>query len=167
MDKGASLRDRAGGLRPEPPAASQPEALIPSADATPRTADVYTRTMPAAKVMADAVGCDIDRAMEIIRSMVEGGYFIAPRVPTDPMLYAYFSAYGSQAWSPRTIIQNIGKARLRWQAMGQAGTDMAFSRKFLTAQGTPTRSAETEGLGPKDGGPVTEGDAPETTQVQP
>ena len=33
MDKGASLRDRAGGLRPEPAAQSQPEALIPSAAA--------------------------------------------------------------------------------------------------------------------------------------
>ena len=31
MDKGASLRDRAGGLRPEPAAQSQPSALIPSA----------------------------------------------------------------------------------------------------------------------------------------
>lgn len=30
-DHGASLRDRAGGLRPEPPAESQPKALIPSA----------------------------------------------------------------------------------------------------------------------------------------
>lgn len=29
--KGASLRDRAGGLRPEPATQSQPEALIPSA----------------------------------------------------------------------------------------------------------------------------------------
>lgn len=30
-ENGASLRDRAGGLRPEPAAQSQPEALIPSA----------------------------------------------------------------------------------------------------------------------------------------
>lgn len=35
------------------------------------------------------------------------------------------------------------------------------------AQGTPTRSAETVGLGPKDGGPVGNADAPETPQVQP
>ena len=31
------------------------------------------------------------------------------------------------------------------------------------AQGTPTRSAETEGLSPKDGGPVAESDAPNPT----
>lgn len=30
-DHGASLRDRAGGLRPEPATLSQPKALIPSA----------------------------------------------------------------------------------------------------------------------------------------
>lgn len=39
MDKGASLRDRAGGLRPEPPAQSQPSALIPSAEITAILAD--------------------------------------------------------------------------------------------------------------------------------
>lgn len=38
-----------------------------------------------------------------------------------------------------------------------------YASAIIAAQGTPTRSAETERLGPKDGGPVTEGDAPGDT----
>lgn len=97
----------------------------------PRTADVYRRTKPAIAVIAEATGCSHEDALEILRALAAGGYFVAPRIPTDPMLYGYFTAFGQQAWSPRSIIANIGKARLRWQAMGQSGTDMAMSRKFL------------------------------------
>jgi hypothetical protein len=84
-------------------------------------------------VLAEVLGCDHERALEVLRGLVEGGYFVAPQIPTDPMLSAYFSAYGRQAWTPRTIIQNIGKARLRWQSMGQSGTAMAMSRRFIPA----------------------------------
>jgi hypothetical protein len=120
------------------------QATIPSADdiEPPRSADVYARTTPAIKVVAEAVGCDHERALEILKEIVSAGYFVAPRIPSDPMLYAYFNAYGQRAWSARSIIQNIGKARLRWQAMGQAGTALALSRRFLPAQGIAARSDE-------------------------
>ena len=95
-----------------------------------RTADVYERTPSAIDVVVDHLGCDAEAALELLRAILEGGYYIAPRIPTDPMLSAYFWAYGHQGWNPRTIIQNIGKARIRWQAMGLAGSAMALSRKF-------------------------------------
>lgn len=108
----------------------------------PRYGDVYARTTPAVQVLAGILNCDYKRAADVLRGLVDGGYYVAPRIPTDPMLYAYFNAYGQQAWSPRTIIQNIGKARLRWQAMGTSGTAMAFSRKFLRPRlDTPGDSA--------------------------
>jgi hypothetical protein len=107
----------------------------------PRSADVYARTRPAIAVMADALGCDFEHAGDALRALVEAGYFIAPRIPSDPMLYGYFMAYGQQAWSPRTVIQNIGKARLRWQAMGQSGTALALSRKFLVGEDNGRKQA--------------------------
>lgn len=130
----------------------------------PRSADVYRRTTPAIAVLSGLIGCDHGRALEILRGLVEAGYFIAPRIPSDPMLYAYFVAYGQQAWSPRTVVQNIGKARLRWQAMGQAGTALALSRRFIRPpQGIEASGEDANAASSRsDESPSPEGGAPDT-----
>lgn len=46
---------------------------------------------------------------------------------------------------------------------GAAETRDELLAAILAAQGTEARSAETEGLGPQDDGPVAEGDAPDTS----
>ena len=87
--------------------------------------------VPAIVVLAEAIGCDEKTSLDYLRSLAKAGYFIAPQVPTNSMLLAYFESYGTQAINPATVIHNIGKARLRWQAMGREGTEMAMSRKFI------------------------------------
>lgn len=94
---------------------------------------VYDKPLPARVVLARALSISTDEAGLALAALIEGGYGIAPRLPTNGMLAAYIEATAP----PRhheAVITAIGKARVRWQAMLEQGTAMAMSLKYLPAQ---------------------------------
>ncbi len=97
-----------------------------------RSNSIYERPDKAAlDIVANAISCDIKTARNVMSALVKGGYFIAPRNPTNHMLEAYIRSYGPLPTNPATMLTAVGKARKRWQAMGSAGTAMALSTKQL------------------------------------
>ena len=91
---------------------------------------VYEQVRSAVDIVAETSGLDAEKSQDILRALVKGGYYIAPREPTNAMLLGYIESYGELPINPRTIITAIGKARKRWKAMGELGTGMALSLKF-------------------------------------
>lgn len=90
---------------------------------------VLDDTRSAIKIVSEASGLDTQKSREVIRALIDAGYFVAPRVPTNAMLLAYIESYGQLPKNPKTIITAVGKAKRRWQAMGSMGTAMAMSLK--------------------------------------
>jgi hypothetical protein len=95
------------------------------------------------------MGISTDEAGDALAALIQGGYGVAPRNPTNGMLIAYMEALTPPA-NHESVVTAIGKARVRWQAMLAQGTEMAMSRKRLAA------SADTH---PK-GGDVKQAPAP-------
>lgn len=98
---------------------------------------VYDKPPPAVGVLAKAMGVSRSKAIEGLRALIEAGYGIGPREPTNGMLAAYIET----TTPPRhhqAVITAVGKARARWQAMLAHGTEMAFSRKYVTDESDVT-----------------------------
>jgi hypothetical protein len=104
------------------------------------SATVYEKPQPARLILARALGISDDEAGLALVALVEGGYGVAPRNPTNGMLAAYLEAL-TPPTGHEAVITAIGKARARWQAMLEQGTGMALSRKFL---------AKGDSAGPQD-----------------
>jgi hypothetical protein len=120
---------------------------------------IYEGPRSAVWPLAEALGIEPEDALEILRALVGAGFVVAPRVPTDAMLVAYFDAYGERAYTPNGIVRGIGKARKRWDAMGRAGTAVALSRRHAPAQGGVTRMG-----GDGEAGSVAEGDSTRSSE---
>jgi hypothetical protein len=133
-----------------------------------RAAPVYEKPKSARLVLARAMGISTDEAGDALTALIQGGYGIAPRNPTNGMLIAYMEALTPPS-NHESVVTAIGKARVRWQAMLAQGTEMAMSRKRLPAQRIEARSDETaqpaqpegrepgsEGMRPERGGIETE-----------
>jgi hypothetical protein len=118
-----------------------------------RSAPVYEKPLAARLILARAMGISTDEAGDALTALIQGGYGIAPRNPTNGMLIAYMEALTPPS-SHESVVTAIGKARVRWQAMLAQGTEMAMSRKRLPAQGTEARRAETLQDGSVHDGPV-------------
>lgn len=108
---------------------------------SPKDDPVYERPVPAICVLADALGIDHEAAERGLKALVIGGYVIAPRLPTNAMLDAYLRAYGTAPSTPRSAIIGIGKARVRWAAMADKGTQMALSWRRVPDHKCDTLSA--------------------------
>lgn len=144
-DNGASLRDRAGGLRPEPAAQSQPEALIPSADGYDFCVDhpsVFIAEELAARGwdkfdLATHMGGDINLNVLVID--------------------LYFTV------GPERTNMRIGE-RTAWQLAIAFGTSVQLflnlEQAWLRAQGIEAGTAKTAGLGAQHESPTPTGDAP-------
>lgn len=145
---GASAKaDRAGGPADLSRSASQPEALIPCAVLT-RSLSVYEKPQPARLILARALGISADEAGMALAALIEGGYGIAPRNPTNGMLAACLEVL-TPPTGHEQVITAISKARVRWQAMLAQGTAMAMSRKRLAR--IETRSDETRSKAQPEG----------------
>lgn len=94
------------------------------------TLSVYDKPRPARVLLAEALGISHEDAGRAMQALIEGGYGIAPRLPTNGMLAAYIEAT-TPATGHEPVITAISKARVRWQAMLDQGTAMAMSRKFI------------------------------------
>lgn len=92
---------------------------------------VFEGPRRAVDVISEKVNCTIPQAQEILRALIDEGYFIAPRNPTNAMLEAYITSYGPMPKNPKTVITAIGKAKKRWHAMGSKGTSLAMSHKKI------------------------------------
>lgn len=88
---------------------------------------VLDKVPTAVEILVDQVGMTKEEARAVLGAVVRGGYVIAPREPTNVMFLAYMDSYGQRARTPQTVITNMGKARCRWKAMGEAGTKTALS----------------------------------------
>ena len=108
---------------------------------TGRAFPVYEKTPPARVILAKAMDITVEEAGAVMVALVEGGYGIAPRNPTNGMLVAYMEALTPPS-GHEAVVTAIGKARVRWQAMLEQGTAMALSFKRVPA------SCDTH---PKDG----------------
>lgn len=102
---------------------------------------VYDGPRSAVYPLADALSIEPAAAKDILEAIVKAGFFVAPRIPTDAMLVAYFDSYGMQPITPSGMVRGIGKARLRWQKMGSAGTAVALSTRYPPAPPSPTEPA--------------------------
>ena len=91
---------------------------------------VYDKPLPARIVLARALGISTDEAGNALLALIEGGYGIAPRWPTNGMLAAYIEAT-CPATRHEAVITAIAKARVRWQVMLEQGTAMAMSLKYV------------------------------------
>jgi hypothetical protein len=91
---------------------------------------VYAKPRPARLVLAHALGISVEEAGRAISALIEGGYGVAPRNPTNGMLAAYIEATEPPKHH-EGVITAIGKARVRWQAMMEQGMAMAMSRKCI------------------------------------
>jgi hypothetical protein len=92
---------------------------------------IYDKPLPAREVLANALNISTDEAGEIMTALIEGGYGIAPRWPTNGMLAAYLEATDPPKHH-ESVITALGKARKRWQAMLAQGTAMAMSYKHVS-----------------------------------
>lgn len=110
---------------------------------------VYEKPRPARELIAKALSISTDKAGLVISALIEGGYGIAPRNPTNGMLAAYLEAL-TPPTRHEAVITAIGKARLRWQAMLEQGTAMAMSRKSLPAIAMEARQGG-DGTAPSEG----------------
>lgn len=90
---------------------------------------VYDEPPSAIDVLAEALGVTNAQAREGLRALVKAGYVIGPREPTNAMLLAYVECYGQPPISMETMITDVGKARMRWRAMGDKATAMAMSTR--------------------------------------
>lgn len=117
--------------------------IEPSAEYRPRRLSVYEKPLPARLLLARALGISVDEAGLALSALIEGGYGIAPRNPTNGMLAAYIEAT-APARNHEAIITAISKARIRWQAMLEQGTAMAMSLKYVPAQGGVTEGGDGE-----------------------
>lgn len=101
---------------------------------------IYDKPKPARIILAKALNITVDEAKLALIALVEGGYGIAPRNPTNGMLAGYIEA----TIPPKhheAVITAIGKARVRWQAMLQHGTEMAMSLKYTDVGSSLTRAS--------------------------
>lgn len=96
----------------------------------PHTADSPIFDMPESPVDIMAAHLEIapEAARDALKAIITAGWVIAPREPSNAMLVAYMAAYGQTATTLETIVRNVGKAKKRWQAMGESGTGMALTR---------------------------------------
>src|SRR5690349_204670 len=90
-------------------------------------AQIFERPTPAIVVLAESLRISHHAAREALQALVEAGYVVAPRLPTNAMLNAYLEAYGTEPTRVQSCIIGIGKARKRWAAMADKGTQMALS----------------------------------------
>ena len=97
---------------------------------TGRSFPVYEKVQPACTILAKALDITIDEARQAMVALVEGGYGIAPRNPTNGMLIAYLEALTPPSGHEQ-VVTAIGKARVRWQAMLEQGTAMALSFRYV------------------------------------
>ncbi len=145
----------------QPSASAVPASRSGIPNAVRRSMTVYEKPQPARLVLARALGISDDEAGLAIAALIEGGYGVAPRNPTNGMLAAYLEAL-TPPTGHEQVITAISKARLRWQAMLSQGTAMAMSRKFIAAQGIEAGTATTAKQGVVHESPVgaTSADAP-------
>lgn len=138
--------DRAVAADAAEPVASAVPASIPSVLPERLRSCIYEGPRSAVFPLAAALEIEASEALTILRAIVDCGFVIAPREPTDAMLVAYFDAYGARPQSPNSVIRGIGKARLRWREMGRAGTAVALSRRCyappLEARSNPPQQKE-------------------------
>lgn len=114
----------------------------------------------ATQIMADTGLISRDDARAVLTALIKAGFIVAPLEPTNSMFEAYMTAMKPHARTRRTIICNIGKARLRWKAMANAGMKVAFSRLALVDQSeghlnsnqTNAGSSPAERANPSSGG---------------
>lgn len=84
------------------------------------------------------IGIDEKMARAALHAMVKAGYYIAPRNPSNAMLVAYMEAMAPHVTKNiRTMMVNVGKAKLRWKAMGESGTRLALSPKIEDRRNQP------------------------------
>jgi hypothetical protein len=121
---------------------------------------VYEKPEPARLILARALGVSTDEAALAIAALIEGGYGVAPRNPTNGMLAAYLEAM-TPPTGHEAVITAISKARLRWTAMLEQGTAMAMSRKRLDASvdTLPKGQDAKQGLAGTEGSAVPKADA--------
>ena len=112
-----------------------------------RQTAIYDKPLPARLILARALGISTDEAGLALSALIEGGYGIAPRLPTNGMLCAYIEAT-YPATRHEAVITAISKARIRWQAMLEQGTAMAMSTKHLshTSPVTPNPACDENGV---------------------
>jgi hypothetical protein len=110
--------------------------------------------------LAKALGITPDKAQDGLVALVEGGFGIAPRNPTNGMLVAYLEALTPPSGHEQ-VVTAIGKARVRWKAMLTQGIERSLSRKAFDATGrlVALASADTR----PEGGDSTEIEAPFTS----
>lgn len=126
------LPDGTGALVNQAPTGLGPDGLRSPIAGRRKTLSVYEKPLPARLILARALGVSTDEAGLALAVLIEGGYGIAPRLPTNGMLAAYIEAT-APARNHEAIITAIGKARVRWQAMLEQGTAMAMSLKYVPA----------------------------------
>jgi hypothetical protein len=138
---------------------------------TGRRYPLFESPPPARVILARALGITVDEAAQAIVALVEGGYGIAPRNPTNGMLVAYLEAL-TPPTGHEQVVTALGKARVRWQAMLAQGTAMSLSKKLLAsvdrnpqggdAQQAPSRSDESapEGDAQTPSPNLSQGDTP-------
>ena len=126
----ALVNDAPAGHRPS---GFDPARIVADAkNGTTRSCSIYDKPVPARVILAERLGISTDEAKDILLALVEGGYGIAPRNPTNGMLAGYIEAT-YPARGHEAIITAIGKARKRWQIMLAHGTEMAMSLKYAPA----------------------------------
>ena len=103
-----------------------------------RAQSIYEKPPPARLAIARALGVSTDEAGLVISALIEAGYGVAPRQPTNGMLVAYMEAT-TPPKGHESVVTAIGKARVRWQAMLEQGTAMAMSVKRLPASAIEAR----------------------------
>ena len=91
--------------------------------------DLLDVSPSAAQILADHLNIEFDVALEALRVLAKAGWYLGPHEPTNAMLLAYLEAIGRMPSKPATVINSIAKARRRWKAMGEKGTQVALSRK--------------------------------------
>lgn len=137
LDLGRVGSAETGSTRSAPEA---PAGLRPSGDDPARvrraSLSVYEKPVPAVMVLAGAAGVTVDQARAVLVALVEAGYGIAPRQPTNGMLAAYIEAT-TPPKHHEAVITAIGKARVRWTAMLAQGTAMALSFRHVRREPEP------------------------------
>lgn len=92
--------------------------------------ELFDSPCPAIPILAQAAECTEEQARAGILALVRAGYVIAPREPTNGMIFAYLETY-TQPTQPESVIQGAAKARRRWKAMAESGCRMALSAKHI------------------------------------
>lgn len=99
-----------------------------------RDPEIIAQVPCAIDVFARATGVDHKLVRSGLIALARAGFVVAPREPTNSMFDAYLRALRTLPTNPSTVVRNIGKARLRWKAMAEAGMKIALSTKALVAQ---------------------------------